>query len=208
MDASAASALSRLLATAVLCLRCSPDAWLGPSITRPTTAQTPPAYKEANRPPHQPAGHRAETSPDPTLGGLGDWKVAKPQDALLRGKWWEIYNDPELNALEEQLNINNQNIKQYFENFMAARALVREARSQLFPTATVGANYSRSRGSANLGNNVGATGTTSGRAAPALIDLPCRRFLGARPVGQEFAIRFARRSTPHKSAPPISKTSA
>ena len=44
---------------------------------------------------------------------------------MLRGKWWEIYNDPELNALEEQLNINNQNIKQFFENFMAARAIVR-----------------------------------------------------------------------------------
>src|SRR5580704_19612800 len=45
------------------------------------------------------------------------WKVAQPQDAMLRGKWWEIYNDPELNALEDQLNINNQNIKQFFENF-------------------------------------------------------------------------------------------
>ena len=31
---------------------------------------------------------------------------------MLRGKWWEIYNDPELNALEDQLNIDNQNIKQ------------------------------------------------------------------------------------------------
>ena len=41
---------------------------------------------------------------------------------MLRGKWWEIYNDPELNALEEQLNINNQNIKQFFENFMVSRA--------------------------------------------------------------------------------------
>src|ERR1700722_13175129 len=45
------------------------------------------------------------------------WKVAQPQDAMLRGKWWEIYNDLELNALEDQLNINNQNIKQFFENF-------------------------------------------------------------------------------------------
>ena len=46
------------------------------------------------------------------------WKVAQPQDAMLHGKWWEIYNDPELNALEEKLNIDNQNIKQFFENFM------------------------------------------------------------------------------------------
>ena len=41
------------------------------------------------------------------------WKVASPQDAMMRGNWWEIFNEPELNALEEQLNINNQNIKQY-----------------------------------------------------------------------------------------------
>ena len=66
------------------------------------------------------------------------WTVAQPQDAVLRGKWWEIYNEPELNALEEQLNINNQNIQQYFENFMEARALVREARAQYFPTVSVG----------------------------------------------------------------------
>src|SRR3984893_2467538 len=62
------------------------------------------------------------------------WKVAQPSDAMLRGKWWEIFKDPELNALEDQLNINNQNIKQVFENFMAARALVAQARSQLYPT--------------------------------------------------------------------------
>jgi outer membrane protein TolC len=42
------------------------------------------------------------------------WTVAQPADSKLRGKWWEIFNDPELNALEEQLDINNQNIKQFF----------------------------------------------------------------------------------------------
>jgi len=68
----------------------------------------------------------------------GEWSVAKPQDAALRGKWWEIYNDPDLNALEDQLNIDNQNIRQAFDNFMEARALVREARSQYFPTVSVG----------------------------------------------------------------------
>jgi len=48
------------------------------------------------------------------------WKVAQPSDAMVRGKWWEIFKDPELNALEELLNIDNQNIKQFFENFMQA----------------------------------------------------------------------------------------
>jgi NodT family efflux transporter outer membrane factor (OMF) lipoprotein len=158
------------LATAVLCLALT-GCVVGPKYKPPSAAQSPPAYKEANVPARQPAAN-VETAPDPTLGGLGDWKVANPQDALPRGKWWEIYNDPELNALEEQLNIDNQNIKQFFENFMAARALVRQARSQFFPTATVGFNYSRSRGSPNLGNNIGATGTTSGNGSTGLIDLP------------------------------------
>ena len=52
------------------------------------------------------------------------WKVASPQDAMLRGKWWEVFNDPDLNALEEEFNINNQNIKEYFQNFMEARTLI------------------------------------------------------------------------------------
>ena len=55
------------------------------------------------------------------------WKVASPQDAMLRGKWWEVFNDPDLNALEEQLNINNQNIKEFFQNFMEARTLIAQS---------------------------------------------------------------------------------
>lgn len=81
------------------------------------------------------------------------WKVAQPQDAMLHGKWWEIYNDPELNALEEKLNIDNQNIKQFFENFMTARTLVAEARSQLYPTAGVSLGYQAARSSSNLTNS-------------------------------------------------------
>src|SRR6202451_4788601 len=80
----------------------------------------------------------------------GPWTVAQPADAKLRGKWWEIFNDPELNALEEQLNIANQNIKQYFENFMEARAVVREARSQYFPTLSTAPSFTRSRTSGSL----------------------------------------------------------
>ena len=91
------------------------------------------------------------------------WTVAQPADAKLRGKWWEIFNDPELNALEEQLDINNQNIKQYFENFMEARAVVREARAQYFPTVSAAPSISHSRASANLRGvtNVNGTGTTT-----------------------------------------------
>src|ERR1700722_1143053 len=123
----------------------------------PATAQAPPvAYKES------------PTQFQDTDG----WKVADPQDAMLRGKWWEIYNDPELNALEDQLNVNNQNIKQSFENFMEARTLVAQARSQLYPTIGATPSYQRSRGSANLTGSTGATGSTSGGKQTQLFVLP------------------------------------
>lgn len=89
------------------------------------------------------------------------WKVATPSEAMLRGKWWELFNDPELNALEEQVNINNQNIKEYFENLMEARAVIREARAQYWPTVTANPSFQRSRASANLHNTFSTTGTSS-----------------------------------------------
>lgn len=118
---------------------------VGPKYHAPVT-QAPTVYKEA------PA---AESSPSTETG---TWTVAQPQDAMLRGNWWEIFHEPELNGLEDQLNINNQTIKVYFENFMEARALIREARSQYFPTVSTGPSWQRSRTSANLKNAF----TTSG----------------------------------------------
>lgn len=86
------------------------------------------------------------------------WKVASPQAGMLKGKWWEVFNEPELNGLEDQLNINNYTIKQYFEQYMEARALIAEARSQYWPTITLGPGYTRSRTSAN--QTVSSTATT------------------------------------------------
>ena len=60
--------------------------------------------------------------------------MAQPQDDALRGKWWEIFDDPQLNALEDQVNVSNQNIAAAAANFLAARALVKQARAQYFPT--------------------------------------------------------------------------
>ena len=124
---------------------------VGPKYHAPTP-QAPAAYKE---------------SPTQFKEDQG-WTVAQPADAKLRGKWWEIFNDPELNALEEQLDINNQNIKLYFENFMEARAVVREARSQYFPTLSVAPSVNHSRPSANLGAGAvaGAGATTTSTATP------------------------------------------
>ena len=94
------------------------------------------------------------------------WKVAQPQDAVLHGKWWEIYNDSELNALEEKLNIDNQNIRQFFENFMTARTLIAEAHSQLLPTVGTVPSYQAAQTSSNLTNSSNAnTGRTSSIAS-------------------------------------------
>ncbi|HEY3973184.1 MAG TPA: efflux transporter outer membrane subunit [Candidatus Sulfotelmatobacter sp.] len=94
----------------------------------------------------------------------GGWSVAQPADAKLHGKWWELFNDAELNGLEEQLDIDNQNIKQFFENFMEARAVVREARSQYFPTLSAAPSVNHSQTSANLHGltTVNTTGGSTG----------------------------------------------
>jgi NodT family efflux transporter outer membrane factor (OMF) lipoprotein len=84
------------------------------------------------------------------------WKVASPQDAMLRGKWWEVFNEPELNTLEEQLNISNQNIRAAFENFMGARTLITQARAQLYPTIGTAPTYNRAGTSANVSNSSNA----------------------------------------------------
>jgi len=88
---------------------------------------------------------------------------------MLRGKWWEVFNDSELNALEEQVNINNENIKEYFQNLMEARAVIREARAQFWPTVTTSPSWQRTKASSNLRNtyNTAAPGSTtaSGQAA-------------------------------------------
>ncbi len=126
---------------------------VGPKYVPPATT-APPAFKES------PAQFKEQDG----------WTVAQPQDAALRGKWWEIYNEPELNVLEDQLNIDNQNIRQAFENFMEARALVRETRSQYFPTAGINPSYTRSQTSSNVAS-AGASGTSSGKQTQ-LFSLP------------------------------------
>ncbi len=120
----------------------------------PPAIQPPPAFKEA------PPATSSSNPPQPQTNQNGNrdngaqengtWTVAQPADEKIRGDWWAIFNEPELNDLEGQLNIDNQNIKLYFENFMEARALVREARALYFPTVSFGPSYSRSRSSGNL----------------------------------------------------------
>jgi NodT family efflux transporter outer membrane factor (OMF) lipoprotein len=113
---------------------------VGPKYKKPS-APVPTAYKEAT-----PAG----------------WKEAQPSDEKIRGKWWELYGDPALNALEEQVAINNQNVLAAEANYRVAKAQVRVARSALFPTIGTSPSVTVSgSGSRNASTNA-TTGTITG----------------------------------------------
>jgi len=88
----------------------------------PPVVQAPPAYKE-----------------------VGDWKPAQPNDQNLGGAWWTIFQDPQLDALEQQINVGNQNLKAAEAQFRQARAALRYNRADYYPTLTVGASASRQR---------------------------------------------------------------
>jgi NodT family efflux transporter outer membrane factor (OMF) lipoprotein len=110
---------------------------VGPDYVRPAV-QTPSAFKE-------------------------QWKPAEPRDEGARGNWWEVFGNPELDALVAQVDINNQNIKVAEANLRQARALTAQARSAFFPTVTGSANATRAgggrgNGSGNAASNGGAVG--------------------------------------------------
>ena len=109
-----------------------------------------------------PKYHRAPVDTPAAYKELDGWKVAQPQDTSLRGKWWEAFGDPQLNSLEEQVNVSNQNIAAAAASFLVARAMVKEARAQLFPTVTVGPGATWEHPSSTLQANAPATGTTGG----------------------------------------------
>ena len=98
---------------------------VGPKYHRPA-AEVPPAYKE-----------------------VGDWKPAQPNDQNLGGNWWEVFQDPQLNALEAQVNVSNQNLKAAEAQYTQARALLRYHRADLFPTVAAVPSAIRSKTSAN-----------------------------------------------------------
>lgn len=118
---------------------------VGPRYVRPDV-QSPAAYKELPQ---------AGTSE-------GDfWRQAQPRDSATRGNWWEEFNDQQLNELEEKATSSNQNIAAAAANFLAARALVREARSQYFPGVTASPSIVNSRPSPGQFGGL-QTGSSSG----------------------------------------------
>jgi NodT family efflux transporter outer membrane factor (OMF) lipoprotein len=111
--------LAALLAPALLAA-CT----VGPDYVRPAV-ESPAAYKER-----------------------GNWKQAEPGDLELRGKWWEVFKDPLLNSLQEQVDVSNQNLAKAEAQYRQALALVQAARAGYYPTVTGGVSNTRSRSSA------------------------------------------------------------
>ena len=80
---------------------------------------------------------------------MGNWKTAQPSENNLGGNWWEIFNDPQLNALEQQINVSNQNLKAAVAQYQEARAALRYARADYYPTVTAAPSATREKYSAN-----------------------------------------------------------
>ena len=136
----AASAI--LAATVFLFSSCTP----GPKYAKPTIP-TPPAYKDLA----------------PSAGGSqSEWKASQPQDQMIRGKWWEIFKDPQLNSLEERVDVSNQNLKIAEAQFRQARDLIRIDRSGLYPTVSAGPYITGEQLSKNAPNSGPKYGHTQG----------------------------------------------
>jgi len=114
--------LGVLLAMAVIQLS---GCTVGPNY-HPPAVQAPPAYKEAE-----------------------NWKPAQPNDQNLGGNWWTIFHDPQLDALELEVNASNQNLKAAEAQFRQARAALRYSRADYYPTVTAGLSATRTRVSSN-----------------------------------------------------------
>jgi NodT family efflux transporter outer membrane factor (OMF) lipoprotein len=109
---------------------------VGPKYRRPS-APTPPAYKE-----------------------MANWKTSQPNDQNLGGNWWEIFHDPQLNALQQQVNISNQNLKAAVAQYQEARAALRNARADYYPTITASPSATREKYSSNSPTAISLRGAT------------------------------------------------
>ena len=93
--------------------------------------------------------HRPAAEIPRTYKEVGDWKPAQPSDQNLVGNWWELFQDPQLNALEAQVNVSNENLKAAEAQYTQARALLRYSRADLFPTVAADPSVTRNQYSAN-----------------------------------------------------------
>ncbi len=118
----------------------------GPKYVRPTV-ETPSAYKE---------------NASVTAGPPADWKASQPQDHVLKGKWWEVFGDLQLNSLEERVEVSNQNLKVAEAQYRQARDTIRIDRSGLYPTIGSGPYINAEQFSRNAPNPALKAGKTEG----------------------------------------------
>jgi NodT family efflux transporter outer membrane factor (OMF) lipoprotein len=109
---------------------------VGPKYVKPVS-EIPPAYKEN-----------------------AHWKPARPSDQTQKGNWWEIFQDAQLNALEEKVNVSNQSLRAAVDRFQESRAALRQTRAPLFPLVTASVTPTQNRQSANRALH-GATSPTN-----------------------------------------------
>jgi NodT family efflux transporter outer membrane factor (OMF) lipoprotein len=96
-----------------------------------------------------PKYHTPAVETPPAYTEVRDWKPAQPNDQNLGGNWWEIFQDPQLNALEQQVDVSNQNLKAAEAQYTQARALLRYYRADYYPTVTAGPSATRTHVSNN-----------------------------------------------------------
>src|SRR5262249_10552863 len=136
----------RFLGAVPLLALCVSGCAVGPRYQKPS-APAPASYKEL--------------TPD-NAKDVAIWKEAQPKDSTLKGKWWELYNDPQLDSLGERAKVWNQSFAAASASFLAARALVKEVRSQLFPTVSLaGPNITETHGSQSGPGSTSSTQVTS-----------------------------------------------
>ena len=144
------NAETRMVIVSLACLALFAGCSFAPKYAEPSV-QTPAAFKEMT-----------PTQASQTEG----WKTAEPNDDVLRGQWWEMFHEPELNAFESQVNASNQTVAVALANFLAARAVVKQARSQYFPTVTASPSVSESRQQINSSSSSPASSTFTEYALP------------------------------------------
>ncbi len=129
---------------------------VGPNYKRPAAAAAaPPAFKE------QPPVNFKEAE-------AAGWKQSQPGDAFSKGRWWELYNDPALNALEEQVSVSNQNVLQAEAQYRQAKAAVTVSRAALYPTATTTPTITAS----GAGRSIASASSSGSSGTHGLFDLP------------------------------------
>lgn len=127
------------------CLMSLAACHVAPPYVKPTV-EVPATYKEI-----QPPGPKASPV----------WKGSDPRDNAARGKWWEAFGDTQLNALEEKVDISNQNIASAAASYLASKATVREARTHYYPTLATTPEVTNSRPSPGQFGGLQATGPTN-----------------------------------------------